>query len=421
MSSPLPPSRPRVRPALDTSPVFPSRPRRFPRWTGVGVALLAAVLSVGATVPASADASVAPRSGDFTIKGAGFGHGWGMSQYGAYGAAKKGKTWRQILGFYYKDTTLTKMKAGSVLRVRITADDDGGVRVMPIRGLKVHDQSGHSFTVPTGSRYKSWRIARDGAGYALTYRNAAGNNVAVKTKLSTTTWKFASAERVTKLVLPSGSVRTYRGSMMAVKRGSSAITVNRVKMEHYVKGVVPSEMPTSWAPDAVRAQAVAARSYALRLKEFSSYDGYDICDTTACQVYRGLDVETSGGNAAVAATDRTIVTFRGKVALTQFASSNGGHTARGDFSYLYAHADPYDDVVVSQRWTRTISAKRVQNAWPSVGTVKKLKITQRDGGGAWGGRVTSIRIIGSKKSLTVPGKTFQYRFGMRSNLFTVTR
>ncbi len=388
---------------------------------GLGVALLSAVLSFGGTVPAQADASVSPRSGDFTIKGAGFGHGWGMSQYGAYGAAKQGKTWRQILGFYYKDTKLTQMKADSVLRVRITADDDGGVRVMPIRGLKVHDRSGHSFTVPTGSRYKSWRIARDGAGYELTYRNADGDNVAVETKLSDSTWKFASADRLTRLVLPNGTVRAYRGSMMAVKRGSSAITVNRVKMEHYLKGVVPSEMPTSWAPNAVRAQAVAARSYAERLREFSSYDGYDICDTTACQVYRGQDAETSGGNAAVAATNRTIVTFQGKVALTQFASSNGGHTARGDFSYLYAHADPYDSVVISQRWTRTISAKRVHHAWPSVGTVKKLKITARDGGGAWGGRVTSIKIIGSKKTITVSGKTFQYTFGMRSNLFTVTR
>ena len=78
-------------------------------------------------------------------------------------------------------------------------------------------------------------------------------------------------------------------------------------------------MPTSWAANAVRAQAVAARSYAVRLQKFAGYSGYDICDTTACQVYGGMGRETSGGNAAVKATAGTIVTYRGVVALTQYS------------------------------------------------------------------------------------------------------
>ena len=87
-------------------------------------------------------------------------------------------------------------------------------------------------------------------------------------------------------MLPSGSVRPYRGSVALVKRGSSGRTVNRVLLEDYVQGVVPTEMPTSWPAEAVRAQAVAARSYAVRLRRLRHYAGYDICDTTACQVYR---------------------------------------------------------------------------------------------------------------------------------------
>ena len=223
-----------------------------------------------------------------------------------------------------------------------------------------------------------------------------------------------------KVVLPNGSVRPYRGTVALIKRGTGGRTVNNVLLENYVKGVVPAEMPTSWAANAVRAQAVAARSYAVRLQKFAGNVGYDICDTTACQVYRGMAHETTGGNAAVKATTGTIVTYRGVVALTQYASSNGGHSARGDYPYLAAKRDPYDGVIKSQAWTRTLSASSISRAWPSVGTVKQLQITSRDGAGAWGGRVKAIRIIGTSRTATVSGTTFQYMFGMRSSLYMVT-
>jgi stage II sporulation protein D len=86
---------------------------------------------------------------------------------------------------------------------------------------------------------------------------------------------------------------------------------------------------------------------------------------------------------------------------------------------LAAQRDPYDGVIKSQAWTRTLRASSIGRAWPSVGTVKQLQITSRDGAGAWGGRVTTIKIIGSSRSATVSGTTFQRMFGMRSSLFTV--
>jgi SpoIID/LytB domain protein len=205
-----------------------------------------------------------------------------------------------------------------------------------------------------------------------------------------------------------------------IKSGSGGRTINTVLLEDYVRGVVPAEMPTSWAADAVRAQAVAARSYAVRLRDVGRYSGYDICDTTACQVYSGMGRETGKGNAAVRATAATIVTYRGKVALTQFASSNGGYSARGDYPYLAAHRDPYDGVIKSQAWTRVISASSISRAWPSVGTVKQLQITSRDGAGAWGGRVKTIKIIGTSRTATVSGTTFQHMFGMRSSLYMIS-
>ena len=239
------------------------------------------------------------------------------------------------------------------------------------------------------------------------------------TGLSTGTWSFSTRSKIVKVVLPNGSVRPYRGSVALIKRGTGGRTINNVLLEDYVKGVVPAEMPTSWAANAVRAQAVAARSYAVRLWKFAGYSGYDICDTTACQVYRGMSRETNGGNAAVKATAGVIVTYRGVVALTQFSSSNGGHTAKGDYPYLAARRDPYDRVIKSQAWTRTLSASSISRVWPSVGTVKRLQISSRDGAGAWGGRVKTIKIIGSSRTATVSGTTFQRMFGLRSSLYMV--
>jgi stage II sporulation protein D len=190
-----------------------------------------------------------------------------------------------------------------------------------------------------------------------------------------------------------------------------------VLLEDYVKGVVASEMPTSWHPEAVAAQTVAARSYAVRIRDFYSYDGYDICDTTACQVYGGINRETSAGNAAVRATNGTVVTYRGAVALTQFASSNGGHSAQGDHPYLAPKPDPYDSVIKSQAWTRTVSASSIASRW-SVGTVRKLQITDRDGAGSWGGRVESIKIIGSSRTITITGYAFYRAYNLRSRLYT---
>jgi stage II sporulation protein D len=391
------------------------------RFLGAVTALIVMATSAVLTMtPAHADPAISARSGSFTIHGAGWGHGWGMSQYGAYGAALKGLSWKQILAFYYRGTRLDKLPSGTKIKVWVSADSDNSLRVLPASGLAVSDTAGHRYTVPTGSKYRSWRISRSGAGYRLSYRTGSGSYVTKSTGLTAGTWSFSTGSKMVKVVLPNGSVRPYRGTVALIKRGAGERTINKVLLEDYVKGVVPAEMPTSWAANAVRAQAVAARSYAVRLQKFAGNSGYDICDTTACQVYRGMGLETSGGNAAVKATTGTIVTYQGVVALTQFASSNGGHSARGDDSYLVAQRDPYDGVIKSQAWSRILSASSISGAWPSVGTVKRLQITSRDGAGAWGGRVKTIKIIGTSRTATVSGTTFQHMFAMHSSLYTVT-
>ena len=388
----------------------------------LGAAVVVALIGTSAvltTIPARADSAVSARSGSFTIRGAGWGHGWGMSQYGAYGAARKGLSWKQILTFYYPGTRVSSVPAGTKIKVWITADKDSSLRVLPASGLMVRDTAGHRYTVPIGAKYTSWRISRSGTGYRLSYRTTDGSYVTKSTGLTTGTWSFSTRSKIVKVVFPNGSVHPYRGTVALIKRGTGGRTINNVLLEDYVKGVVPAEMPTSWAANAVRAQAVVARSYGVRLQKFAGSSGYDICDTTACQVYGGMSRETSGGAAAVKATTGVILTYRGVVARTQFSPSNGGHTARGDYPYLAARRDPYDGVIKSQAWTRTLSAGSISRAWPSVGTVKRLQITSRDGAGAWGGRVRTIKIIGSLRTATVSGTTFQRMFGMRSSLYTV--
>ncbi|MFL6027104.1 MAG: SpoIID/LytB domain-containing protein [Friedmanniella sp.] len=388
----------------------------------LGTAVALSLLSASALLapPAAlADSSVAAKSGSFTIRGAGFGHGHGMSQYGAYGAARQGLSWKQILAFYYPKTTVSAMPSGTTIKVWLTADSDNDLRVKPAAGLKLSDASGHSYLLPTGPAYTGWRVTRSGSGYRLSYRTTSGSYKVQTTPLSDSTWSFSSSAKVLTLTLPSGGNKQYRGSLALVKRGSGGRTVNTVLLEDYVRAVVPVEMPTSWLADAVRVQAVAARSYAVRTRDFSDYSGYDICDTSTCQVYGGKSRENAAGNAAVKATAGAVLTYQGKVALTQFASSNGGALAAGNLPYLVGKPDPYDGVVTSQAWTRTIKASAIATAWPSVGTVQKLQVTSRDGSGSWGGRVEKITITGSKGSVTVAGSTFQYRFGLRSSLYTV--
>lgn len=406
---------------MSTSPAPLTVRSRAGRLLGSTLALTFLSTALLAAPPAAADTAVTAKAGSFTVRGSGFGHGHGMSQWGAYGAARQGLSWQKILKFYYPGTTLTTMPSGTKIKVWLTADSDNDLRVAPAAGLKVSDASGNSYTLPTGKAYTSWRVTRAGSGYKLGYRTGNGSWTTRSTGLSTSTWTFSSSSKVLTLALPGGRTKQYRGSLALVKRGTGGRTVNNVVLEDYVRAVVPAEMPTSWHPDAVRAQSVAARSYAVRTRDFTDYAGYDICDTTSCQVYGGKASENKQGDAAVKATAGTVVTHRGAVALTQFAASNGGALAASNLPYLVAKRDPYDGVVASQAWTRTLSASSIARAWPSVGTVTKLQVTKRDGTGSWGGRVVTVKITGSKGSVSVAGSTFQSRFGMRSSLYTVSR
>uniref|UniRef100_UPI0030FAEB8D SpoIID/LytB domain-containing protein n=1 Tax=uncultured Nocardioides sp. TaxID=198441 RepID=UPI0030FAEB8D len=204
--------------------------------------------------------------------------------------------------------------------------------------------------------------------------------------------------------------------------GRARDTVNVVDFEDYLRGVVPGEVPALWPAEAVRAQAVAARTYAAYERDHApAARHYELCDTSACQVYRGVDAEHPGSDAAVAATAGVVVTADGAPAFTQFSASNGGWTRAGSFPYLQAVEDPWDTAPEAQnpyaQWSRTLTPAALEKVWPGSGSFVSLEVVARDGNGAWAGRVVRVEVTftGATRSLT--GDQFRSWFGLRSDWF----
>ncbi len=426
---PIRPFRPSDRPQrtpAERPDAAAGRPARaYPlRLTSALVATLTLTggLSLAPLPTEAVEVATTPVNATIVVTGAGWGHGKGMSQYGAWGAADAGLSHQKILAFYYPGTKIAKLKSGNTIRVWITADKDNTLNVMPKSGLRVRDSAGHSYTLPSGSAYKQWRIKRSGSKRVLQYLNSKGSWVTRGTSLTATgrVWTFDSPKRgIVKVRLPGSKNRDYRGGVALRFYGSGARTVNTVTMENYLRGVVPREMPTSWHAEAVRAQSVAARSYAARSQLSPTTAIYDICDTSACQVYGGQDDESSGGNSAVAATKDEILKAGSTIALTMFSSSNGGYSASGGTSYLVAKRDPYDARMRNPKWSKWLTSSAIQSAYPSIGTFRSIQVTQRDGDGPWGGRADQVTITGSKGTVRVTGGSFKSKFGLKERLFGV--
>ncbi|MGZ4437871.1 MAG: SpoIID/LytB domain-containing protein [Nocardioidaceae bacterium] len=394
---------------------------------GTCLAAVVATLATGAGTPATAvttdQAYWVPVTKQLVVRGHGYGHGHGMSQYGAYGAALQGLDYRQIVDFYYPGTTWSKV-TGQV-RVLITADTTPDLVVSPAPGLTVRDLGdGTTYPVPAIDGVTRWRLNTDGSGRTVVgYLTSTWHRWSPGGKATLVGDGQLSADGPLTLWTPSGA-RHYRGVLRAASptAGSSdRDTVNVLSMDDYIKGVVPSEMPASWSPEAVRAQAVAARTYAAWSRSQNPGRYYQICDTASCQVYSGTDSEDGRSNAAVDATSREILTYGGKPAFTQFSSSSGGWTSAGSVPYLPAKQDPYDAFSGNpmHEWTSTIDASALERAYPRIGTLTRIQVVSRDGHGDWQGRVWSLVLDGTDGDQTISGETFRWMFNLRSTWFSV--
>lgn len=389
--------------------------------------------SIGACALAAATLFVTPGTAaaaqtQVVLTGHGFGHGRGMGQWGAFGyASQYGWGYQQILAHYYGGTTLATVP-DSVITVHLTALDGADTVAAGLSGAQL------AAAWPGGSaKGAAVRVAhRAGVQTVFTGPGCSGpwtqagtttSQVTVGSAIGGGPTPAAPSSSEEQVCEASGTV-AYQGQLVST---AAAQTDNLVPLEAYVEGVVPREMPASWASAggqaALEAQAIAARSYALAVVAANG----QICDSTACQVYGGVPSQWGmTADSAVAATAGQVLVCSagsacgpsGSVALTEYSASTGGYSAGGAFP---AVPDAGDAVAgnVDHAWSVTLAAATLDSAFPSIGAFQALTVTERNGLGDLGGRVLSATVSGSAGSVVVTGDQFAAIFGLPSNWWAV--
>ena len=345
--------------------------------------LLAAAIGVAALL---ATAAPAQSKVSWVVKGRGFGHGVGMSQYGAYGYAKQGRGYRFILRHYYSGTSVGRLPGPRVVRVLVDISPRGvgfsGATRACGRRLAVR---------------RSYEARR--AGGVVTLRSSGGR------LLTRCGPRLRAAGR--------GAItiggRRYRGALEVVPTRSAADSVNAINavpVDQYVRGVIANESPSSWPMAALRAQAVAARSFALT--GTLDGNGFDLYDDTRSQVYGGVADETSRGNRAVADTKREVVIHRGRIAQTLFSACSGGHTESVEnvffgepIPYLVGVPDPFDHHCPLHRWTLRFSGREISARLGGHldGALKRVVVTRRGDSP----RIVWARLVGTRGTGMIRG------------------
>lgn len=392
------------------------------------VALVAALAFVALGVvagpmPAQAAEEIypAPASGVWSVDGRAYGHGRGMSQWGAQGAALQGRTADEILAFYYPGLG-SVVAVNREVPVRLSAYTPATtVTIWSPEGRAIRMGTIPNETMTTPGR---WTITSSGQTVTAERRDSPGGPV-TETRTYTGIVRFESLSEYGMVIARGADATTgrwYRGDLRIYPQDAGGFDVyNFVPMEEYLRSVVPRESPASWQPAALQAQAVAARTYAW----YKVDHGGSICDTTACQVYYGRgDADAAGAltyswehansDAAIAATAYRVLLYNGTAAFTEFSSSNGGWTVAGGVPYQVAKPDPWTgtapgDTVTS--WSTLLTVARVQQSCPSGGTLRNLVVTGRTGNGPLGGRVTGVRLECTTGNATLSNPAF----GMRSS------
>ncbi len=336
-------------------------------------------------------------SATFVVTGHGWGHGVGLSQYGAYGYAQRGIGYAKIVLHYFTGTELGAAPV-SRLRVLLTNGTDT-LQLGSDQDFRVRDATGvvHDVVAGTYTLTPSLKLAVDG---------------------QTTARALPGPLLFQPGAAPLALKRRYRGSIQVDVTNGKLRAINMVGLEQYLYGVVPSEMPYTWHPEALKAQAVAARSYALATRKTGAFDLYP---DTRSQVYLGIDHEKPSTNAAVDATAGKVVLFEGQVAKTYFFSTSGGRTASAEdvwgepVPYLVSVADPYDSISPYHDWGPfAFTGAKLAKTLKMPGRVVDLQPELNSSG-----RIKTLNVVGTKSSIAVPGKDLRKLLGLRSTWFSV--
>jgi stage II sporulation protein D len=354
------------------------------------LALVAALAGLAFATPAPASASVS-----WIVHGRGFGHGVGMSAYGAYGYALHGKSYSFILGHYYSGTTLGTLPEPRIVRVLldISSGDVGFSAATSACGQQLDPKRS----------YEAHRV-----GNSVRLRSSGGKPLAN----CGPTLRAAGNAKIT-----IAGLGTFRGALETVPTESGAGSlnvVNALTVDQYVKGVIPNESPPSWPLEELRAQAVASRSFALTAGVGGN--GFDLYADTRSQVYKGLESEYARSNEAAQSTRGQVVEYEGKVAETLFSACSGGHTENIQdvfggpaIPYLQGVADPYDYLCPLHTWTLHFTGPEISSRLGAYldGRLKQVVITKT----GVSPRIISAKLIGTGGTTTVSGEQLELALG----------
>lgn len=221
--------------------------------------------------------------------------------------------------------------------------------------------------------------------------------------------------------------KKYFGGVRLNKVKGSLTVINLVPVEEYLRGVVAKEMIPSFPLEALKAQTVAARSFAMKNRGRHAADGFDLCPSTHCQVYDGV-AEFDSVDRAVYGTFGKILMFKGKIADANFHTDSGGMTE--NVVDVWGTAAPYLIAVrellkLGEPWTVKVDAKDFSSRFDDgFGEVKSVKLSELTIGKeaedrSSSGRVKSAKIIGTKKTLTLTGNDLRRKFSLPSTLFDI--
>jgi len=359
-------------------------------------ALAAALLSLAATaLPSLAAAPAARASVSWVVHGRGFGHGVGMSAYGAYGYARHGKSYPFILAHYYSGTTIGALPGPRVVRVLldISPGDVGFSGATSACGQALDPKRD----------YEAHRVAR-----SVVLRSSGGRQLASCGR------RLRAAGDGTISIAGLGA---YRGALETVPTESQAGSlnvVNALAVDQYVKGVVPNESPPSWPMAELRAQAIASRSFALT--GGVGGNGFDLYADTRSQVYKGLESEYARSNEAAESTRGQVVEYQGKVAETLFSACSGGHTESvqnvfggSPVPYLVGVPDPYDYYCPLHTWTLRFTGPQISARLGGEldGRLEKVVVTKH----GVTPRIIEAKLFGTGGVTTVSGEQLEVALG----------